>query len=159
MQRVNITNACREHFFPPYVHTYSHIQHHLELYSISPSHDRPHPTKRFCQRHTIHDRRNRTAENTSSWSGPRARWKNAEARNRATGKEEQRRIRRAGSSTAWSFEPQSSRTCLDAPCWLEVRAPGDATSSMQLAGVMLGTNGHHRRGKCIESTLPPRPPG
>jgi len=30
--------------------------------------------------------------------------------------------RRAGSSTARSLEPQSSRTCLDAPWWLAIRA-------------------------------------
>ena len=33
-----------------------------------------------------------------------------------------RRPRRAGSSTARSLEPQSSRTCLDAPWWLAIRA-------------------------------------
>lgn len=32
------------------------------------------------------------------------------------------RPRRAGSSTARSLEPQSSRTCLDAPWWLVIRA-------------------------------------
>lgn len=35
---------------------------------------------------------------------------------------QRRRPRRAGSSTARSLEPQSSRTCLDAPWWLAIRA-------------------------------------
>lgn len=45
-------------------------------------------------------------------------------RKRGRGKERtaRHRPRRAGSSTARSLEPQSSRTCLDAPWWLAIRA-------------------------------------
>ncbi|KAL2712364.1 hypothetical protein V1478_017887, partial [Vespula squamosa] len=53
----------------------------------------------------------------------------ARDREKELGEEYQRVIRRAGSSGARlvmpekrSFEPQSSRTCLDAPWWLEIRA-------------------------------------
>lgn len=88
-------------------------------------------SKRLCQRHTIHDRKESSPGERKN--APR-RWIVQLEKRSNTGymcNVEQVAARRDRSS------PQSSRTCLDAPCWLEVRAPRDATSSSVQLWVML----------------------
>lgn len=65
--------------------------------------------------------------------------------------------RRAGSSTARSLQPQSSRTCLDAPWWLEIRARRCYffRATTRPKGNARAT-GHCMQQVCIESTPSPQ---